>query len=268
MQIPYFHVDAFSDKLFAGNPAGVCLLKEWLPDAVLQAIAKENNLSETAFVLEDKRGWYIRWFTPEYEIDLCGHATLATAFVLFQEDDRLAAENQVCFNSRSGWLKVMRQGDLIVLDFPLREAKPCSVTDQIVAALGQEPEELLFARDLLAVFPSQDIVADLAPDFQLLAELDFMGVIVTAPGSEVDFVSRFFAPGIGVVEDPVTGSAHCTLIPYWARRLQKDKLLAHQISERGGELFCEKKGDRVFIGGRAVGYMRGEIRVLLPETSS
>jgi len=259
MKIPYFQVDAFASRQFAGNPAGVCLLDEWLPDSVLQNIAMENNLSETAFVVPRQDFWDLRWFTPALEVDLCGHATLAPAFVLTQILRR--ARDVVSFQSRSGPLTVMREGDLLVLDFPSRPARPCDVPQQLVNGLGRQPGELLKARDYLAVFETEADVRALRPNMAALEQLDCLGIIVTARGQSADFVSRFFAPRAGVPEDPVTGSAHCTLIPYWAKRLSKPRLHAWQVSRRGGELFCEDNGDRVKIGGRAVLYSRGEIEL-------
>ncbi len=260
MDIPYFHVDAFTGRVFTGNPAGVCLLSEWLADDVLQAIASENRLSETAFLVGSDCSFELRWFTPESEVDLCGHATLAAAFVLHEHTD-IGAEDTLSFQSGSGLLTVKRREDLLTLDFPARPGAPCPLAAELATALGAEPEAVYSARDLLAIFPDRKTVAELRPDFALLAALDCLGVIVTAPDAEVDFVSRFFAPGAGVPEDPVTGSSHCTLIPYWAKRLGKDTLHAQQISERGGELFCENRGGRVLISGRAVEYLSGTLHI-------
>ncbi|WNG54630.1 PhzF family phenazine biosynthesis protein [Archangium gephyra] len=254
-----YQVDAFSSQVFGGNPAAVCPLDAWLPDEVLQAIAAENNLSETAFVLRDEvRGWQIRWFTPAQEVDLCGHATLAAAYILFT---RLAPGlERAQFNSRSGPLVVTQQeGEWMEMDFPSRPPEPCAIPEGLVEALGAEPRETLLSRDLLAVFDTEDEVRALAPDMAKLAQLEFFAVTVTARGSEADFVSRFFAPRVGVPEDPVTGSAHCTLVPYWARKLGKRQLLAHQISHRGGVLQCEDRGERVGISGQAVLYLEGHI---------
>lgn len=260
MDIPYYHIDAFTDRVFTGNPAGVCLLSGWLADAVLQAIAAENRLSETAFLVGNDCSFELRWFTPESEVDLCGHATLASAFVLHKHTD-IGADDTIYFQSKSGTLSVSRQDDFFTLDFPARPGAPCPQSTELTAALGTEPEAVYFARDLLAVFPDRKTVAELRPDFSLLAALDCLGVIVTAPDAEVDFVSRFFAPGAGIPEDPVTGSSHCTLIPYWAKRLGKDTLHAQQISERGGELFCKNRGGRVLISGRAVEYLSGTLHI-------
>jgi PhzF family phenazine biosynthesis protein len=256
-----YQVDAFSSQVFGGNPAAVCPLDAWLPDDVLQAIAAENNLSETAFVLRDEvRGWQIRWFTPTQEVDLCGHATLAAAYILFT---RLAPGlERAQFNSRSGPLVVTEQeGEWMEMDFPSRPPEPCALPEGLVEALGATPRETLLSRDLLAVFDTEEQVRALAPDMAKLGALEFFGVTATARGSEADFVSRFFAPRVGVPEDPVTGSAHCTLVPYWAKTLGKKQLLAHQVSHRGGVLQCEDRGERVGIAGQAVLYLEGYITV-------
>lgn len=259
MTLPIFQVDAFADRPFAGNPAAVVVMGEWLPDAVLQAIAQENNLSETAFVLPHAGFFELRWFTPTVEVDLCGHATLASAHVLFRHG--YASGDEVAFQSKGGRLTVRRDGDLLTMDFPSRPPRRIGDDEAVARALGAAPRELHASRDLLAVFDRQADVEALRPDFRAIAELDTFAVIVTAPGDGCDFVSRFFAPGRGVPEDPVTGSAHCTLVPYWSRRLGKTALRARQVSRRGGELLCEDRGERVAIAGRAVEYLRGEIDV-------
>jgi PhzF family phenazine biosynthesis protein len=258
MKLPYFEVDAFASKPFQGNPAGVCPLKHWLADATMQNIAAENNLSETAFFVPRGSDYELRWFTPTVEIDLCGHATLASAFVLFSELGRPG--DAVQFHSRSGPLVVRRQNEVLTLDFPSRPPVPITAPEGLIRGLGKKPVEVLKARDYFAVFAAVEDVRSLNPDFALLGTLDEK-VIVTAPGVDCDFVSRFFAPSAGVPEDPVTGSAHCTLIPYWSRRLGKTKLFARQVSKRGGELFCELAGERVLIGGKAVLYSRGQIEI-------
>ncbi|MGQ9503114.1 MAG: PhzF family phenazine biosynthesis protein [Anaerolineae bacterium] len=262
MKIPYFCVNAFTRKQFAGNPAGVCLLEgAWPPDELMQRIASENGLSETAFVLPREDSFALRWFTPKVEVDLCGHATLATAFVLFNYLGY--AGSTVHFTTVSGPLAVARQGDMLVLDFPARPLQPCATPAALVRGLGRTPIEVLRSRDYCAVFTLPEEIVGLTPDMALLSELDCLGIIVTAPGSDVDFVSRFFAPRAGVAEDPVTGSAHCSLVPYWSQRLGKRHLTARQLSARGGELFCTDLGARVKIGGYAVTYLRGEIEIEL-----
>jgi len=257
--LPCYHVDAFTSVIFHGNPAAVCPLATWLPDATLQDIAAENNLSETAFVVARGNEFDLRWFTPTIEVDLCGHATLAAAFVLFTE--RGVNASSIRFHSRSGRLTVFREHDLLTLDFPSRPPSPCPTPEVLVRGLGAKPQAVLKSRDYLAVFTSEAEVRALKPDFAILQTLDCLGVIVTAPGDDCDFVSRFFAPAAGITEDPVTGSAHCTLIPYWSRRLGKLTLRARQISARGGELLCRAAGERAFIGGRATIYLRGEIQI-------
>lgn len=257
MKIPLYQVDAFTSEIFHGNPAAVCPLEKWLPDTTLQNIATENNLSETAFFVPRENEYDLRWFTPTVEVDLCGHATLAAAFVLFNE---LAfSGNEIRFHSRSGVLTVARNGDILTLDFPSRPPEKCNTPEALVRGLGKAPTQVLKSRDYVAVFDSAEDVKNLQPDFAALKALDCLGVIATASGKDCDFVSRFFAPKAGIDEDPVTGSAHCTLIPFWAGRLGKAKLFARQISKRGGELFCELAGDRVRIGGKARLYLRGEI---------
>jgi PhzF family phenazine biosynthesis protein len=258
-QLPLYQVDAFAADSFTGNPAAVVPLERWLDDALMQAIALENNLSETAFFVPEDDGFRIRWFTPAAEVDLCGHATLASAWVLFNERDY--AGDTIRFLSRSGELKVSREDDWLTLDFPAQPPVPVARSPELVGGLGRAPAELLAAEDYLAVFEDADQVAALRPDFTLLARLDRRGVIATAPSDEVDFVTRFFAPGLAVPEDPVTGSAFTQLGPYWAERLGRKRLRAWQISARGGEVICEPRGDRVLISGRAVAYLAGTIRV-------
>lgn len=257
MKTPIYQVDAFTSRRFGGNPAAVCPLANWPSDTVLQQIAAENNLAETVFFVREPDGIRLRWFTPAVEVDLCGHATLAAAYVLMECLG--FGRDQINFQSRSGRLTVSHEGDRYVLDFPSRPAVPAPTTDILVAALGLRPAEVLAARDLLCVFSSQQEVAALQPDWKLLREVDGFAVIATSPGEDCDFVSRFFAPKQGLDEDPVTGSAHCTLIPYWSKRLGKAEMFARQISTRGGELWCEDHGDRVRIGGQAVLYLSGFI---------
>ena len=257
MELPIFHVDAFTDRVFAGNPAAVVILKEWLPDATMQAIAAENNLSETAFVVTGGAEFGLRWFTPTVEVDLCGHATLASAAVLFRHG--YARTAPVVFRYAEGTLSVGREGDLLVMDFPARIAEPAAPDAAIAAALGAAPRELHRAYDALAVFATQQELEALRPEFAALERCDVPALIATAPGRDCDFASRYFAPRYGIPEDPVTGSAHCTLIPYWSRRLGRKRLHARQMSRRGGELFCEDRGARVTISGRAVLYLKGTI---------
>jgi PhzF family phenazine biosynthesis protein len=259
MRIPIFQVDAFTSQVFRGNPAAICMLESWLDDRTLQSIAAENNLSETAYLVGGNGQYEIRWMTPTQEVDLCGHATLASAFVLFGEAEK--ARGEVVFRSKSGELKVRRDGDLLTLDFPARPPQPMTAGEDLLLGLGHPPREVWAARDYVAVYATEEEVRTLAPDFGRLARLDRFAVIATAPGARVDFVSRFFAPGQGIPEDPVTGSAHCTLVPFWSRRLGKKKLHALQVSARGGELFCEDRGERVAISGRAVRYLQGTIEI-------
>jgi PhzF family phenazine biosynthesis protein len=260
MKLRLFQIDAFASRVFAGNPAAVVPLDAWLDDAVLQGIAAENNLSETAFLFGGEGNYEIRWMTPAAEVDLCGHATLASAWVVFNELE--PGRSEVVFQSKSGPLRVTARGDRLALDFPSRPPEPADAQlGPLGDALGRAPAAALAARDLMAVFEREDDVQALAPDMAKVAALDCTGVIATAPGSDCDFVSRFFAPAFGIPEDPVTGSAHCTLVPYWAKRLGKTSLTARQISLRGGELFCEDRGDRVEIAGHAVEYLEGTIKV-------
>jgi PhzF family phenazine biosynthesis protein len=260
MKIPLYQVDAFAHRPFAGNPAAICPLEKWLPDTTMQSIAVENNLSETAFYVRDGSRYDLRWFTPAVEVDLCGHATLAAACVI-QEIRRETADSRVVFRTKSGELAVERDGDLYALDFPSRPAQACVVQNGLVEALGAAPKIVLAARDYLCVFENEEQVMALAPNMTKLAEMDRFAVIVTAPGRDCDFISRFFAPSKGVPEDPVTGSAHCTLIPYWAEQLGKTKLFARQRSRRGGDLWCELRGERVRIAGRVAPYMEGVIEL-------
>jgi predicted PhzF superfamily epimerase YddE/YHI9 len=259
MRLPIYQVDAFTEKLFGGNPAAICPLQAWLPDATMQAIAAENNLAETAFFVREGGDYAVRWFTPAVEVDLCGHATLASAHIIFHflEPQR----QSVTFRTqRAGNLTVERREGELVMDFPARPASPAQAPPGLISALGGEPREVLRARDHLAVYGSAAEVAALKPDFTALGKVDCFAVIATAPAANgVDFVSRFFAPGQGIDEDPATGSSHCTLVPYWAKRLGKSELQARQISPRGGALSCTLDGDRVRIGGRAVLYLQGQI---------
>jgi len=259
MKLDIYHVDAFSGDVFAGNPAAVCPLhEEWPGDTLLQAIAAENNLSETAYFRRENDAYALRWFTPRSEVDLCGHATLAAAYVIFRHLD--ADAPMLRFDTQSGPLEVTRDGDLLRMDFPSRPPQGLTGDAQLAAALGREPAEVLLSRDYLAVYESQADILALDPDMRLLEALR-RGVIVSAPGEDADCVSRYFAPHVGIPEDPVTGSAHCTLVPYWAQRLGRAELHCRQLSQRGGELFCTDLGPRVAIAGRVVQYLRGEIEV-------
>ncbi|MGD9613926.1 MAG: PhzF family phenazine biosynthesis protein [Alphaproteobacteria bacterium] len=261
MRIPLYQIDAFADGPFTGNPAAVCPLDSWLPAETMQAIAAENNLSETAFFVPEGDLYRLRWFTPSVEVDLCGHATLASAFIVLRYLE--PGRDSVIFQTeKAGTLTVGRDGEDLALDFPAWPPLPCPISEAVAAALGRPPTALLASRDYLAVYDREDEVATLSPDLAALAALDRFAVIVTAPGTDgVDFVSRFFAPARGVPEDPVTGSAHCTLIPYWAERFGKSRLEARQLSKRGGRLSCGLHGNRVTIAGRAVLYLEGTITI-------
>ena len=258
MKLPIYQVDAFTSRLFGGNPAAVVLLDDWLPDSVMQNIGLENNLSETAFVIPRQEVSELRWFTPTMEVDLCGHATLAAGYVLFSH--RYPTLNQLQFQTRSGVLGVQRNGEMLSLDFPALTVAPSGVQG-VAAALGAHPRETLQSNSLLAVFASEDEVRQIRPDFERIAALGAWMVIATAPGRDVDYVFRVFAPGAGIPEDPATGSAHCTLIPYWAGRLGKSNFISRQVSARVGEFSCELLANRVRISGMAVEYLRGEIHV-------
>jgi predicted PhzF superfamily epimerase YddE/YHI9 len=261
MGIKIYQVDAFASGVFRGNPAAVCILGQWLDEPTMQLIANENNLSETAFAVRDGERYIIRWFTPQLEVELCGHATLATAHVLFHHMDH-PANHLEFFSPHSGRLSVSQSGEWLVLDFPADTLKEIPIPEAVVAALHRTPVKAFTGRtDYMFVYASQTEIENMRPDFGLLATQDGRGVIVTAMGTEVDFVSRFFAPRAGIQEDPVTGSAHTTLTPYWARVMGKKKLKARQLSARGGDLLCEVAGDRVLISGLAVTYMAGEIFV-------
>lgn len=255
-----FQIDAFTSQAFKGNPAAVCPLESWLDDDTLQAIAQENNLSETAFFVPEEDAFRIRWFTPSHEVQLCGHATLASAFVILTELD--TNRSSVRFDSASGPLWIRRDGDRLTMDFPTWRLKPCAPPDTLIEGLGRTPVEVYTVEsedNFFAVFNSESEVVGLNVDFALLAQLHPAGVAVTAPGETADCVSRYFAPSYGIPEDPVTGSIHCGLVPLWASRLNKSQILAHQVSQRGGELFCEDNGDRVLIGGEAVKYLEGTV---------
>ncbi len=258
MKMRLFQVDAFASRIFAGNPAAVVPLEHWLDDRTLQSIAAENNLSETAFLVGRAGEYEIRWMTPTSEVDLCGHATLGSAWVVFRRLEE--GRTEVSFRSKSGPLRVVAEEDRLVLDFPARPPQPTPASlDTVAEAVGRRPAALFAARDYLALYETEDEVRALRPDMTKTAALDRMAVIVTAPGRDCDFVSRFFAPQVGIPEDPVTGSSHCTLVPFWSARLGKTRLFARQLSARGGELWCERRGNRVAIGGRAALYLEGTI---------
>jgi PhzF family phenazine biosynthesis protein len=259
MRLPIYQVDAFAETLFAGNPAAVILCDNALSDAVMQSIAAENNLAETAFVAGGLSSLSIRWFTPTIEVDLCGHATLASAHILFEKYGEI--DGGLNFNSSSGVLRVRKTDALIWLDFPTDKLiKENTFPESLIEGLGMYPQELYRGRDdYLAILDDEITISELNPDLVTISRLACRGLIVSAQGNEVDFVSRFFAPQSGVPEDPVTGSAHTTLIPYWSKRLRKQQMLARQLSSRGGTLYCEDHGARVLIGGHAVTYLQGEI---------
>lgn len=259
MKIQMFQVDAFAEKVFAGNPAAVCPLESWLDDAILQAIAEENNLSETAFFVQSDDGFKLRWFTPVEEVDLCGHATLAAAHVLYEH--LKYPKPEILFHTRSGELTVSRDNLGLSMDFPAERPKSIEGPKPLYEGLGKPPKQILAASDYLAVYDTEEDVRSLSPNFQQLLELDLRGVIATAPGTDADFVSRCFFPKLRINEDPVTGSAHCQLMPYWSDKLQRSQLKARQISKRGGVIHCEIRGDRVLMSGTAKDYMVAEISI-------
>lgn len=259
MKLTLFQIDAFTNQLFAGNPAAICPLDHWLEDDLMQKIAAENNLAETAFFVKKGEQYDIRWFTPTVEVDLCGHATLAAAFVLYHHLGVLSDEI-VFYSHRSGYLQVAKKGELLTLNFPVDQIHDIDFDWDTFKGLSIPAKEVLKGKtDYLFVYENESQVANMKPDFFEIAKLKARGIIITAPGDEVDFVSRFFGPQSGIDEDPVTGSAHTTLIPYWAKRKHKMQLTAKQLSPRGGELSCELLGDRVNISGTCVLYMIGEI---------
>ena len=259
MDLSIYQIDAFSSCVFEGNPAAVCPLDEWLPDETMQSIAEENNLSETAFFVPKDDGFHIRWFTPASEVDLCGHATLGSAYVLF---NILGYKNEaIQFDSKSGILVVTKQDDWLTLDFPKQPPVYCETPKEIVEAFNKEPIECMMSEDIIAVFENEIDIESANPNFEQLKKLDSRGVIITAKSMRYDFVARFFAPKYGIPEDPVTGSAYTQLAPDWASKLGKQKFKAKQLSSRGGELYCEILGDRVLISGKATKYMEGKITI-------
>lgn len=253
---PIYKVDAFTDKLFGGNPAAVCPLENWLADKVMQKLAAENNLSETAFFVKENDVYHIRWFTPEYEIDLCGHATLGSAYIIFNHLNHTS--DTIDFTCKSGLLQVKKKGDLIELNFPSRMPVDCDAPEALLAGINIKPSKILKSRDYFLVYDDEETIDQIVPDYTHLNKLDVVGVIVTAPGKEVDFVSRFFVPNSVIGEDPATGSAHCNLIPYWASELNKSQLTATQLSPRKAQFICEHKGERVLMAGNVVLYLKGE----------
>ena len=260
MILKLYQVDAFANKLFGGNPAAVCPLDTWLPNDTLQNIAAENNLAETAFYVKTVNGFHIRWFTPKSEVNLCGHATLATAFVLFEIEGFQGDE--ISFESRSGILTVTKKGNKLTLNFPVDKIEKIELTEDFKACFDRTAQEVYKGKDdYMMVFSSQREIESLKPNLSEIAKYESRGIIVTAKGDEVDFVSRYFAPAFGIDEDPVTGSAHTTLVPYWAKRSGKFSFTARQLSERKGYLECELIGDRVEISGEAVLYLKGEISI-------
>lgn len=260
MKLQIYQADAFASELFKGNPAAVVPLTEWFSDETMQQIAAENNLSETAFFIPEGDHFHIRWFTPKAEVNLCGHATLATAHILFNELN--FAGKYIDFNSRSGMLTVSKINDKLQLDFPADFVQAVEAVPVFAEAFGVHPLATFKGRtDFLLLFDSEETIRKFQPDISLLLSTNARGIIVTAKGNEVDFASRFFAPAVGVNEDPVTGSAHTSLVPFWAKRLNKTEMTALQLSERGGQLWCKLEGERVLIAGKAVTYLRGEIEV-------
>lgn len=256
----YYVVDAFAEKIFEGNPAGVCVMDQWLTDELMQNIAIENNLSETAFTVKEEKGYHLRWFTPGGEIDLCGHATLATAYILMRFVEPEA--HSIQFDTLSGKLTVMRKADLYEMDFPSLETKPYLLTENMIEALGITPVEAYKGRDLIFLLESEETVRNLTPDFEKIKQFpEGLAVFVTAESKEFDFVARAFWPKLGINEDPVTGSMYCSLLPYWKKKLQKSEMIARQVSRRGGTIYLQDCGDRVKISGKAALYSIAEIKI-------
>ena len=260
-KIKIYQVDAFTNNLFSGNPAAVCFLNNWLPDETMQSIALENNLSETAFLIKKKDKFFLRWFTPKVEIDLCGHATLASAHIIYSEMNYKS--DYIEFNIKSGdILTVNRNNNLLTMNFPAYEPKIVSHNlEELYNAFGIKPNLFLYCKYGLVVFNNEEEIIRIVPNLNVIEKLPYDGIIITAPGDNVDFVSRFFAPKLGIPEDPVTGGAHCELIPYWSKRLNKQNMIAKQLSKRGGVIHCSYLGDRVTIGGEAITYMHGELMI-------
>ncbi|CAC9544319.1 Phenazine biosynthesis protein PhzF like [uncultured Gammaproteobacteria bacterium] len=262
MTLTLYQIDAFASKLFEGNPAAICPLDKWLPDELMQSIASENNLSETAFFVPIDSTYQIRWFTPACEVDLCGHATLAAAFVLF--NILKYQQDEIQFSSKSGILTVVKNQNWLEMDFPAQLPIPCSTPKQILEAFSITPIACFKSEDYVVVFEDEQSILAAKPDLSLLSQLDLRGVIITARGSDFDFVIRFFAPKYGINEDPVTGSAFTQATPYWSKRLKKNNLVAKQLSKRGGEIRCQLLGQRVKISGKAIKYMTGTITIVVP----
>lgn len=259
MKLPVYQIDAFADKVFGGNPAAVMPLQAWLDDALMQSIAAENNLAETAFFVPEDDGFHLRWFTPKVEVRLCGHATLASAFVLFNE---LHYErDEIIFNTLSGKLMVTKKDDMLTLNFPAQTPEPCELPAGLLKAMGEKPQACLKNVDYVLVYDNEDTVRNMTPNHELIKQVDARGVIITAPARDYDFVARFFAAASGINEDPVTGSAYTKLTPYWAGKLGKTTFKARQVSQRGGDLLLELKGERVFISGKAVKFLEGTIEL-------
>jgi PhzF family phenazine biosynthesis protein len=259
MELTIYQIDAFANKSFEGNPAAVCPLSEWLPDELMQSIANENNLSETAYFVKNDNNYHIRWFTPAHEVDLCGHATLASAYVIFNILGY--KEKEISFESKSGLLTVRRNNDWLEMNFPSQPPVKCETPNLILEAFDETPVECLQSEDYIVVFENEQAVLNAKPNLSLLSELDLRGVAITSKSKKYDFVTRFFAPKYGINEDPVTGSAFTQLIPYWSRKLNKLNLSSKQVSDRGGEVECVHSGERVLISGKAVKYMVGTIEI-------
>lgn len=259
MELTLYQIDAFANKAFEGNPAAICPLDEWLSDELMQSIAMENNLSETAYFIKNKNNYNIRWFTPTHEVDLCGHATLASAYVIFNIIGH--KENEISFESKSGKLTVRRNDDLLEMDFPAQPPAQCDTPELLIKAFNVTPLECLKAEDYIVVFEDENDVLNARPNLSLLSELDLRGVAITSKSNSYDFITRFFAPNYGINEDPVTGSAFTQLIPYWSAKLNKQNLIAKQVSNRGGEVTCFNADERVKISGKAAKYMVGTIEI-------
>jgi PhzF family phenazine biosynthesis protein len=261
MKLTIYQVDAFAEKIFQGNPAAVIPLQDWIDEDLMQKIAMENNLSETAYFVKSNGGYHIRWFTPEYEIDLCGHATLASAYVIKNFVEPHLTEINFT-TEKAGALKTIAKDGLYTLDFPSRMPQACDVPPPLFKSLNIDTAvEVLKARDYFVVLPNEEAVKNVEPNLEIMKELDAIGVIVTAKGQSADVVSRCFYPGAGIPEDPVTGSAHCNIVPYWSEKLNKTKMLCKQLSQRGGDVHCELHGDRVLMSGKCVLYLEGQISV-------